>query len=244
MSKSEILGLNPKIWSRVKNFEPNLYAHKFISENILTMKPNETLVDIGCGTQPYKKLIIEQGVHYTAQDFGQYIPNNNPNYYGLHDKLSEKVNLDLVCDLLDIPEKKYDYVLLTEVLEHVPDPVKALNKVSKLIKPTGTILITVPGMSWTHQAPYYFSSGLSPFWFEHHARQLGLTILEGLLIGDLYQTVIYATRTLEYTNANLMFRLLGKIYRFFMHYLVSERNLQFYDAPVNQICVKLKYIKM
>jgi hypothetical protein len=35
-----------------------------------------------------------------------------------------------------------------------------------------------------HQAPFWFSSGLSPFWFEHWSKELGIEIDELTVQGD------------------------------------------------------------
>ena len=48
----------------------------------------------------------------------------------------------------------------------------------------GYILITVPFLSLMHQSPYWFSSGLSPFWFEYWAEKLNLEICELEVSGD------------------------------------------------------------
>ena len=84
-------------------------------------------------------------------------------------------------------------ILCTEVLEHVPDPVRSFKKMARLLKPEGHMIVTVPFMSLMHQAPYWFQSGLSPFWFEHWARELNLKILNLDVQGDyadfMYQEI-------------------------------------------------------
>ena len=44
--------------------------------------------------------------------------------------------------------------------------------------------MTVPFLSLMHQSPYWFSSGLSPFWFEYWAEKLDLEICELEVSGD------------------------------------------------------------
>src|SRR5262249_45792477 len=40
---------------------------------------------------------------------------------------------------------KYDFIICSEVLEHVPDPVeRAFDTLSKLLKPNGALILTVP----------------------------------------------------------------------------------------------------
>ena len=47
--------------------------------------------------------------------------------------------IDFVSDLLNIPvpDKSYDVILCTEVIEHVPDPISAINEISRILKSGG-----------------------------------------------------------------------------------------------------------
>jgi SAM-dependent methyltransferase len=100
-------------------------------------------------------------------------------YPGLQDKSWVYQRQDFTCDILDIPtSEKFDLVLCTEVLEHVPDPVQALKALVELAAPDGYIIITVPLSSLIHQAPYYFASGLSPYFFEYWCEKLELSIIQ------------------------------------------------------------------
>ena len=141
------------------------------------------LLDVGAGMCRYKNFIIEKGFSYTSHDFNQYTPGKCN--LGFQDRLWSKLNHQFVCDVLEIPEeKKFDLVLCTEVLEHVPDPVATFQKLIRLVKHNGHIVITVPFMSLAHQTPYWFSSGLSPFWFEYWSKKLNLLTVEIKLSGD------------------------------------------------------------
>ncbi|MBK6741803.1 MAG: class I SAM-dependent methyltransferase [Hydrogenophilales bacterium] len=47
-----------------------------------------------------------------------------------------------------LPDKRYDYVLVTEVLEHVIDPVNILAKAAECVKPDGEVYISSPTQHW------------------------------------------------------------------------------------------------
>ncbi|MFN6980012.1 MAG: class I SAM-dependent methyltransferase, partial [Gemmobacter sp.] len=95
--------------------------------------------------------------------------------------------IDIVCDLLDIPEdRQFDTVLCTEVLEHVPDPVAALAKLARLVRPGGQVIVTAPFNSLTHFAPYHYATGLSRYFYEWHLPRLGLTIEEAVANGGWF----------------------------------------------------------
>jgi SAM-dependent methyltransferase len=148
--------------------------------------------------------------------------------------------VDIICDILDIPNsQKFDAVLCTEVLEHVPDPVKALEKMSQLLRPGGVAIITFPGMSWTHQAPYYFSSGLSPYWVEHHTSRLGFDVIEGVAVGEMRDLLKFVMPQIEIGVSGLFLRTIGKFYRFLA---LRKKRVNFIanESVILQIMVVLR----
>jgi SAM-dependent methyltransferase len=164
-----------------------IYRNQWINSRIqksVTDFSISTVLDVGAGLSPYKQSFESLGVTYFSQDFDMYVPTiiDSP---GLHDKKWDYPKHDFTCDVLDIPENvKYDFIICTEVFEHVPDPVALIKKLTMLTSSGGYLLITVPLHSLMHQSPYWFSSGLSPFWFEHWAKELELEICELEISGD------------------------------------------------------------
>ena len=51
---------------------------------------------------------------------------------------------------------RYDYVLLNQVLEHLPEPGNALNELYRVFKPGGKIFATAPLFYEEHEQPYEF----------------------------------------------------------------------------------------
>jgi SAM-dependent methyltransferase len=146
--------------------------------------PDEgSLLDVGAGLSPYKEIIENLKIDYVSHDFNSYSPSRDDP--GLQDAEWTYPKHSINCDILEIPEiNKYDVVLCTEVLEHVPDPVKTFQKLSNLVNYQGFVLISVPFLSLMHQSPYWYSSGLSPFWFEYWANEYELEIVELTVSGD------------------------------------------------------------
>lgn len=142
-----------------------------------------TLLDVGAGTGPYRSLAEGLGFRYLAHDFAGYVPSGAA--AGLQNADWQFTSLDLACDILDIPENaKYSVVLCSEVLEHVPDPAGALEKLARLVENGGSLLVTVPFLSLMHQAPHWHASGLSPFFFDHWIPKFGLNVDEITVHGD------------------------------------------------------------
>ena len=176
--------------SRIFNQGNDSFRHIWVRQKLENLydKNRNKLLDVGAGLKPYKDAYQKIGWEFTTHDFSSYIPKQvmkNDENIGLHDSYESYPYHDYVCDIQDIPENnQYDLILLTEVLEHVPDPVATLKKMYKLLNKDGYLVTTVPSMSLIHQAPYYYSSGLSQFWFMYHAKDLNLEIKEIMINGD------------------------------------------------------------
>ena len=141
------------------------------------------LLDVGAGSSPYMQIAIDLGYDYRSHDFGQYVPSGNSP--GLQNDVWEYPRHTFVCDITEIPsEAASDVILCTEVLEHVPDPVRAFQLMAQLLVPGGRLVVSVPLISLMHQAPYWFQSGLSPFWFEYWAKSENLAIEHLDVYGD------------------------------------------------------------
>ena len=173
--------------SRAENPE---YRDRWILEKLYELSSQKTaspraLLDVGAGSGPYRQSIVEMGFKYSAHDFASYEPDECAP--GLQNDTWDYTELDFTCDILDIPDSAAaDIVISTEVLEHVPDPARAFHKLWTLVRPSGALLITVPFLSLMHQAPHWYSSGLSPFWFAHHASVAGCTNTEIIVHGDYF----------------------------------------------------------
>lgn len=142
-----------------------------------------TLLDVGAGECPFKSDIENLGFQYVSHDFGAYQPEASLG--GVVDSVWDYGNHDISCDILDIPEDQtYDVVLCTEVLEHVPRPSEAFDKMVHLVSDGGFLVITAPLQSLLHQAPFWFSPGLSPFWYREISQQNQISVEEITVFGD------------------------------------------------------------
>jgi len=103
-----------------------------------------TVVDVGCGAQPYRALVPATAVYIGIDDtackdhFGYDVPDTR--YFG--------------GDRWPITDASADFVLCTETLEHVPDSKQFLGEAFRCLAPGGTILITVPFAARWHFVPH------------------------------------------------------------------------------------------
>ena len=122
------------------------------------------LIDVGAGTQRYREYASH--LKYVPHDFGKYDGTGDG---GLNQSKELDVSkTEIISDILDIPveDGSFDYVLCTDVLEHVPRAYDACVELRRIVKRGGKILITVPTQCDAHQTPYFFSGGYTHLFFD------------------------------------------------------------------------------
>lgn len=206
------------MWNQITNTGNESYREIWVNEILRELKTesnSQVLLDVGAGLQPYRNVAIDLGYNYVSHDFAQYSPDTAKSN-GMQNNSWEYPFTDLVCDITKIPTGKYDLILCTEVLEHVPDPVSAFDTMFELLASEGLLVITVPIVSFMHQAPFYFSAGLSPQWFEHHSKNNKLEIKQLTIYGDyidfMEQEILRTFHLLNYLRGFSRLRPLIKKY--------------------------------
>ncbi len=109
--------------------------HEFMN---MPMDPHGRILDLGYGEGPYKKLYQDKFQSCIAADYN--IRSNDLD-----------VRLDATC--LPFPNDTFDAVLMSEVIEHVPEFQSAINEVCRVLKPDGVLLITWPFNYMMHEVP-------------------------------------------------------------------------------------------
>lgn len=99
----------------------------------------DTIVDIGCGSKPFQNFFTCKS--YLGLDF-------NP------------VDATVLChdlnDPLPFADNSQTHIILSEVLEHVPEPYRVLDEVHRVLKSDGIIFMSTPFAIPVHGAPYDF----------------------------------------------------------------------------------------
>jgi len=101
------------------------------------------VVDLGCGVAPYKSDILSVAEDYIGVDWES----------SFHDQSQVDIFANL-CEVLPIGDCFADTVVSFQVLEHLPEPSIFLKEAHRILRPDGTIIITVPFMWHVHEAPY------------------------------------------------------------------------------------------
>lgn len=166
-------------------FNPNEATRQAWLASVLARIPaGARILDAGAGELKNKPLCAH--LTYVSQDFCQY--DGRGDRAGLQPGVWDTSRIDLVCDITAIPEpdESFDAILCSEVLEHIPEPPKALDEFARLLKPGGTLILTAPFASLVHMAPYHYVTGFSRYWYEYHLPRHGFHIEELVPNGDWF----------------------------------------------------------
>lgn len=132
---------------------------EWVKKTLLSIPRGLRILDAGAGQMQFKQFC--RHLNYVAQDFAQY--NGEGDGVGRQNGKWEYPELDIVCDILNIPEpdKSFDVILFSNTLEHVPDAIGTLKELDRLLRVGGTMIVTAPFCCLTHQSPYFFYTGFS-----------------------------------------------------------------------------------
>ncbi len=113
--------------------------------------PGHHLLDAGCGRGFYLRF-----TRYLSEARVTGLELEYPYIAKARESLADMPGITLVNGSiydLPFPDNTFDRVILSEVLEHVPDDIEALRSLSRVVKPGGLIAITVPNANY-------------PFWWD------------------------------------------------------------------------------
>jgi len=103
------------------------------------------LVDLGCGTAPYKEFFLQYAEKYIGVDWTNTLHNSKADIVS---NLNEKIELS---------DSYADTIVSLSVMEHLCEPQIFLNESYRILKEDGVMILQVPFQWWVHEAPYdYF----------------------------------------------------------------------------------------
>lgn len=145
----------------------------FLREEAVKLPADALVLDAGAGARPYSGIFHRQRYESCDMPGGFYVQKH-----------------DFECWLHEIPQRdaRYDAIINTQVLEHVPDPVSVLRELRRVLKPGGVLLLSVPLTAPLHGEPWHF------FHFTHHgifelARRTGWEVVSCEKIGGAFWTL-------------------------------------------------------
>lgn len=135
------------------------------------------LLDLGCGKVPLYCAYRDYVTDNTCVDWGNSL-HRNP-------------HLDYECDLTeDLPFKnsEYDTVILSDVLEHIPEPELLMREIARVLAPGGLLLLNVPFYYWIHEEPHDFHR-YTEFALKRLAEIAGLEVIDLSPIGGVPEII-------------------------------------------------------
>jgi SAM-dependent methyltransferase len=105
------------------------------------------VIDVGAGESPWKEWLGDAASYHgldiaDAADFGMQSGRKDVTYYD-----GRKMPFEA---------RSFDSAICIEVLEHAEDPLALLSEISRVLRPDGTLLLSVPWSARRHHIPYDF----------------------------------------------------------------------------------------
>jgi SAM-dependent methyltransferase len=105
-------------------------------------------------------------------------------------KLGNRVRSGRLPDEIDLPQKSFDAVLLTDVLEHIYDDTASARTALNLLKPGGVVVATVPAYQWLYSPRDAHHHHFRRYGKEQYARLWRRADTETLLLSH-YNTLLF-----------------------------------------------------
>lgn len=131
------------------------------------------LIDLGCGTVPFYGLYKDLVSEITCVDW--------PNSTHKNQYLDFEYDLNQPFPFLDA---QFDTIIISEVLEHIANPELIWSEMTRILKPYGKIILSVPFFYKIHEAPHDYYR-YTEFALKNFAAKNNLKVLELKNFGGL-----------------------------------------------------------
>jgi 2-polyprenyl-3-methyl-5-hydroxy-6-metoxy-1,4-benzoquinol methylase len=148
--------------------------HRFVAEEL----SGGRLLDVGCSVGAYLRVAREQGWQVVGLEFSR----------DTSEIARRKHGLEVVTGSLGdhpFPPESFDLITLWDVIEHLRDPVEALERAHALLRPGGMVAMSTPNIDGLFPKASYPLARLIRYWPHpeppHHLFQFSKQTVERLL---------------------------------------------------------------
>jgi len=108
----------------------------------LRSRPTGDVLDLGCGSGRYRRLVQELGNTYTGVDVSEKMLEENRRKHGIASDLARSTLIRSDITNIPLPDASADSIICTRVLSHVRDPLKVFQEIRRLSKPGGECFVS------------------------------------------------------------------------------------------------------
>lgn len=210
---------------------PLLYIFSYNIKTVIEKYQKGYTLDIGAGNSPYRFLC--KGNMYFSMD------------------ISPKKNVNIVADanLLPFKDQTFDTILCLLMLEHTKKPHKIVKEISRILKPSGTLIIAVPHIMYLHDEPndYY---RFTKYGLKYMCEEYGMLVKEMIPIGDifsLFSTFISKTLLTITYKIPIIYHIVFYLNRIFiysvMYFEQNNKSNHIFASDYIAVAVKLEQIR-
>ena len=172
MSESQTTAPSPSVVSRRSGwmrrlhglqkhspFNPYWLDARHLQRSVEALAPHAsgTMLDVGVGERPYGALFTPYVTRYFGLEYPPVVFGNlNPDLWNYIHVVHGIIDVFGDGQELAVRSASCDTVLSLEVLEHLPEPERCVSEMSRVLKPGGRLLLTVPFVQPLHQLPFDF----------------------------------------------------------------------------------------
>lgn len=163
-------------------FSPSCYAHSVVILPAISAYLRGKCIDVGCGDMPFRAFIEKHVSQYDTLD--------------IEKRADDVTYLSDIQDMSMIDVDTYDSAICLEVLEHVPNPCKAISEIHRILKKGAKLICSVPHLSRLHEEPHdyyrYTKHGLTYLFESAGFRIISIEPTGGMLcfLGHQLSTIL------------------------------------------------------